>query len=235
MLATSVKECISPNNLVPFNFSPHVLSIFPNLSCLVFKPYFFSLLPYNVIFYTRCFAHDKAVRSVTCSNCTVVAEMDQKSLSFCSGSDGGESSCNFRRWIALILIALPLFVCLLSGRSCIYLTGLFWRISALKCATSLVKYCLMCLLGACTALGYFFVRLRSAAKQQCFFWDHAEHTIGVVLSQQVCTLLCWVATSVPAHPGRYSHLLLTDRKINTYAFFLSFRSWRSCETALYAS
>lgn len=105
MPATSVKEYISPNNLVPFNFSPHIPSIFPNLSCLVFKPYFFSVLPHNVIFYTRCFAHYKAVRSVTCSNCTAVAELDQESLSFCSGSDGGESSCNFRHRIALILIA----------------------------------------------------------------------------------------------------------------------------------
>lgn len=96
MPATSVKQYISPNNLVPFNFSPHVPSIFPNLSCLGFKPYFVSLLPCNVIFYTRCFAHYKAVRSVTCSNCTAVAEMDQESLSFWSGSDGGESSCNFR-------------------------------------------------------------------------------------------------------------------------------------------
>lgn len=47
---SSVKEYINLNSLIPFlPFSRPVSFIFPDNSCLVFKLYFISFLPCNVI------------------------------------------------------------------------------------------------------------------------------------------------------------------------------------------
>lgn len=45
----------------------------------------------------------------------------------------------------------------------------------------------------------------------------ASYAESSVTSGKGCTLLCWLSTSVPAHPVRYTDLHLTAMKINTRA------------------
>lgn len=80
----------------------------------------------------------------------------------------------------------------------------------------------MCLLRDTAQLWDVFCGTQECCKTTVFFLEtmlSIQQELSVTTGK-VHTFPCWVATSVPAHPGRYFNLHLPNIKINTSALFL---------------